>query len=70
MAITVNVGKLPGRMTPVAVEDGASVRDALAAAGLDATGFEVRLNSDKIDDLGGTVAHGDSVYLAQKIKGN
>lgn len=70
MAKTVYVGKLPGKMTPVAIEQGTTVGGAIREAGLDAAGFEVRVNDEKVDDLTRQAEHSDSIYLTQKIKGN
>jgi sulfur carrier protein ThiS len=71
MAITVNVGQFPSAagVTPVQVEDGASVAQALTAKGLTADGFDIRLNGQPT--TADAVLHeGDSVILVKKIKGN
>jgi sulfur carrier protein ThiS len=67
--IIVKVGKLPGRIQEVAVEDGASVADALEAAELDVTGYEIRLNGSPVD-VDTELEDGDTLLLVKKIKGN
>lgn len=66
-AVTVMV--VPGKATPVLLPDGATVAQALAAAGVDATGMQVRLGGDPAS-LEAVVEHGDRVILTRQIKGN
>ena len=66
-AITVMV--VPGRAVPVLLDDGATVADALNAAGVDATGMQVRLGGEAAS-LEAAVEHGDRVILTRQIKGN
>jgi putative ubiquitin-RnfH superfamily antitoxin RatB of RatAB toxin-antitoxin module len=69
MPITVNIGKFPGSIQSVALEDDATVSDALSVSGISDEGYEIRLNgctassSDSLDE-------GDSVILTRRIKGN
>lgn len=67
--IYVKVGVFPGRLEEVALEDGATVKDALRAAGKDATGYEVRVNSESAD-LSFELEDDDRVLLTKQIKGN
>lgn len=68
-SITVKTGRLPGRISEIAVEDGASVAEVLAIAELDSTGYEVRVNGAPCD-LETGIEDGDTVLLVKKIKGN
>jgi len=65
----VTVGKVPGTLQEIAVESGASVRQVLVLANLDASGFEVRLNGSEAS-LDSVVTDGAKVFLVKKIKGN
>lgn len=67
--VLVKVGKLPGVLSDIALNDGATVETALSTANLDATGFEVRVNGESA--TGSTrIADGDTVLLTRQIKGN
>lgn len=68
--LEVKIGKLPGRMDPYALEEGTTIQGALTTAGLNADGFEVRVNGTSVDDLNATLSDGDTVILSRKIKGN
>lgn len=64
----VKVAKLGGAVKEVALENGATIRTALAAAGVSADGFEVRLNGAPAG-LDTPVRSGDIVTLVPQIKG-
>lgn len=66
--MTVRVGKLPGVLTEVALETGATVKDAVEFAGVDPTGFQVNVNGEAATD-DTTVADGSTILLVKKIKG-
>lgn len=70
MEKVLRVGKMPGRITEVVVEVGTSIKDVLEIAGLDANGFEIKVdgNAATLD----TVVKEDTnlVILAQQVKGN
>jgi sulfur carrier protein ThiS len=67
--LTVKIGQIPGRITEYALDDGTSVSAALNQAGLDTTGFGVRLNGQQVENLTSTILKdGDTVILAQKVK--
>lgn len=68
-AVTVRVGKLPGTLSDVALEGGATVADALREAGLSAEGHQIRVNGTNAD-ASRTLAEGDTVLLTRQIKGN
>lgn len=67
--IVVRVGKLPGTISEVALNGDRSVSTALDAAGLDPSGYQIRVNGDEV-----TPSHNlrsnDLVLLVQNIKGN
>lgn len=67
--MNVKVAKVPGRIVEVALEDGATVSEALEAAGVDSTGFTIQVNGAAAD---GDTALSDNttVLLTQRIKGN
>jgi len=66
---TVTIGKVPGSLSELALEDGANVADALAAKGLSADGFEIRVNGS-VGSMDTVVPDGAKVFLVKKIKGN
>ncbi len=68
--ITVKVGRLPGQIQEYVLNGDRTVRAALAVAGLNANGYEVRLNGNPVTDLGTAVSNGDQVLLTRVIKGN
>ena len=69
-AITVKIGKLPGRIMEVALEEGATVEQAIEVAEIvEIEGFETRVNGAPAT-LETTLADGDNVLLVKKIKGN
>ena len=65
----ITIGKVPGSLQNIAVEDGASVADALSVAGLSADGYEIRLNGS-VASLESSVPDGAKIFLVKKIKGN
>ena len=67
MAVT--VGKVPGTLQNIAVEDGATVADVLRVAGLSAEGFEIKING-ATGTTSSTVSDNAKVFLVKKIKGN
>ena len=66
----VKVGKIPGRTQVVELNEGATIADALKAADLSVSGYELRLSGTVTEDFNKEVKDGDMVLLAQKIKGN
>lgn len=68
-AITVKAGTVPGTLTTIALEEGATVADALRQANLDASGYQVRVNGETAD-TSRTLGEGDTVLLTRQIKGN
>lgn len=67
--ITVRVGRLPGRIGEFTLNGDRTVATALATAGLDATGYEIRVQGRPATPET-TLIEGDLVLLVKKIKGN
>lgn len=68
---TVRVGQMPGRIEEFAVEVGSTITEVLAIAGLDASGFEVKVDGNKVTDLSQKVtASTNLILLAKQVKGN
>lgn len=67
--ITVRVGRLPGRIAEFTLNGDRTVATALQTAGLDATGFEIRVQGAPATPTT-ILADGDLVLLVKKIKGN
>jgi len=66
----VKVGKMPGRITEVVVETGSTVAEVLELAGLDSTGFEIKVDG-AVAELSTSITDATSlVLLAQRVKGN
>ena len=72
MMKVVRVGVMPGRINEYAVEVGQSIADVIALAELDATGYDVKVDGEKVTDLHGTaVTEGTNlILLAKQVKGN
>lgn len=67
--IITRVGRLPGKITEIALNGDRTVAAALAAAELDPSGYECRVNGSPAD-AGTVLQDGDTVLLVKKIKGN
>lgn len=67
--MAIKVFRFPGTSGEVDAADAATVGEALAQAGVDANGCEVRLNSALVT-TDHAVADGDIIVVAKKIKGN
>ena len=66
--ITVKVARLGNTVQEVALNEGASVQDALTAADLTVDGEDIRVNSSN-SNLNDEVRNGDIVTLVPKVKG-
>lgn len=66
--ITVKIGKVPGSISEVALNDGATADDAARQAGLDTSGHTVRVNGS---EAAGTTRlnDGDRVLYVAQVKG-
>ena len=67
--IMVKVGKLPGAITEIALNGDRTVNAALQAAGLNPSGFQVKVNGADAT-LETSLVEGSTVFLVKKIKGN
>jgi len=68
---TVRVGMMPGRINEFAVETGTKIADVLAMASLDASGYDVKVDGEKVDPSTALITDGTSlVLLVKQIKGN
>ena len=65
----VKVGKVPGTVTTLAVDNGYNVSQICAQAELDPAGMEVRING-RVSELTAVVRDQDTILLTEKIKGN
>ena len=65
----VKVGKMPGRISEVVVDESATVSTVLEVAGLDPTGYEIKVDGE-VATLNQPINGAGIVILAQKVKGN
>lgn len=66
----VRVGKMPGRIQEILVQPGMKVREVLAMAELDPTGFEIKVDGQQ-SSLDATVTENTNlIILAAQVKGN
>lgn len=63
----VKVGKMPGTLSEVVLEDGATVSQALESAGLESAGYSLRLNQ-AFTTLSSIIKNGDLLILVPEIK--
>jgi cellobiose-specific phosphotransferase system component IIB len=70
MSNTIKVAKLPGTVTEVVAEQGASFRDVIALAGQDSQGFEVKADGRTITNLDESADGVSMILLAKQVKGN
>jgi hypothetical protein len=70
--VVVKVGQLPGRIEEFAVEVGTTISALLDLASLDASGYDVKVDSVSVSALDSTVVTEDTkvVILARQVKGN
>lgn len=68
--LTVQITKVPGAMKTLTLENGATVKDALAAAELEvAQGYEIRVD-DEIATVDTALENGSVIVITKMIKGN
>ena len=66
---TLKVGIMPGKLTEIVIQEETTAFEAFDIAELDVTGYELRLDGEKID--GDCTVNGGSLLVAmRKIKGN
>lgn len=69
--IGIKIGKLPGRIEVLALEDNKDnvVSTALEVAELNPEGYEIRVNGSP-SEMDSVLENGDTVLLVKKIEGN
>lgn len=70
MTKLVKVGQMPGRITEFAVEETQTFAEVIALAELDTTGYEVKADGTKVQDLNAPIGGTNLILLAKMIKGN
>lgn len=72
MQKTIKVGIMPGRISEYVITTGTSIADVLALAELDPSGFDVKVDGEKVTDFQNTVVTGNTnlVLLVKQVKGN
>lgn len=70
-ATTVRIGAMPGTIQEFAVEVGTPVSSLIEMAGLEATGYDVKVDGTKVDADTAVVTDSTSlVLLVKRVKGN
>ena len=67
--LNVRIGTMPGRINEFALENGATVKEALEIADLTTEGYQIKVNGEQVDE-GKILSDGDLVLLVKQIKGN
>lgn len=69
---TIKVGQMPGRINEFAVEEGTSIIDVLNIAGLDPSGFTVKVDGNVVENLYDTFVTSTTslILLTKMVKGN
>lgn len=67
--LNVRIGTMPGRINEFALENGATVKEALEIADLTAEGYQIKVNGEQADEEK-VLSDGDLVLLVKQIKGN
>jgi|GEM_PF-3464814 len=72
MEKVIRVGMMPGRIEEYAVEVGTPISEVLAMAGLDPTGYDVKVDGIKITELSQNNVDESTnlILLAKQVKGN
>lgn len=70
-ATTVRIGAMPGTIQEFAVEVGTPVSSLIEMAGLEASGYDVKVDGQKVDANSAVVAESTNlVLLVKQVKGN
>jgi len=68
---TIRVGVMPGRINEYAVEVGTSVTEVLEMAGLNPSGYDVKMDGEKVNPQEAFVNEDTNlILLAKQVKGN
>jgi hypothetical protein len=71
MTKTVRVGIMPGKIEEYATEVGTPIADVISQAGLDAQGYDVKVDQVKVDPTTATVQTSTNlILLVKQVKGN
>lgn len=68
--LNISVVQVPGIRTPLSVCPGTTVAQAIAEAGLDTSGFTVRVALQEVRDFNRPLNNGETITLVKQIKGN
>lgn len=67
----VKIGVMPGEVKEYFVEEGTTIADAIANANIDPSGYEIKVDGQKVDPASATVSNNTSlILLTQQVKGN
>ena len=66
----VRIGVMPGRINEFAIEEGQTVGQALDMADLDPTGFEVKVDGNRVELSHVITEETNLILLAKLVKGN
>lgn len=67
---TIKIGMMPGQINEFAVEENATIFNALAVAGLEHEGYDVKVDSNTVSDLNTPVGNASYILLVKQVKGN
>lgn len=66
----VKIGVMPGRIQEYALSEDTTIESALAQAELSATGYEVKVDGNKVTDFSQPIGSANLILLAKQVKGN
>ena len=66
----VKVAVVPGKVSNVVLDEGTTIADAIRVAGIDPSGYEMKVNSVTATNFNEQLSDGDMIFLAKQIKGN
>ena len=66
----VRIGKMPGRINEFTLGADVSIAEALQIAELDASGYDVKVDGEKVDNLNQPIGSASLILLAKQVKGN
>lgn len=66
----VKVGMMPGTINEYAIEPGTSIQEVLELAGLSASGYDVKVDGEKVTDLSEDAYDANLILLVKQVKGN
>ena len=69
MEKTVRVGMMPGKINEFVVEDNTTIEKMLQLAELNPTGYDVKIDGNKVEDLTATIDDANLILLVKQVKG-